>query len=69
MPLSMSPNAHYVTQQSLWGGPQMGKRLTNRRIAQLQKQGHYGSPFVRLQAVETKRKERKKKIEDLFVNF
>lgn len=65
----MSSSAHYVTQQGLWAGAQIGKALTDRRIAQLQRQGHYGSAFVRLQAVEKKRRVQKESVAELFANF
>ncbi len=61
----MNPSDRYVTSQSMWS-IQYGKPLTNRRITQLKKEGHYASPFVALQAVEKKRVKRKNVLEELF---
>ena len=41
MPVSMKPSARYVTQERIWD-VQIGKQLTDRRIAQLAREGRYG---------------------------
>lgn len=48
---------------------QLGKPLTDRRIAQLKAQGHYGSCFVKHNITELKRKKRKQSIEEMFAKF
>jgi len=68
MNISMNPSARYVTQQQMWS-VQIGKPLTDRRIAQLRAQGHYGSPFVQHNITELKRKKRKQTIEQMFAKF
>lgn len=70
MPISMSPSARYVTQSSIWS-IQIGKNLTDRRIAQLQKQGYYDSGFVRRdrKAKEQKKRKAKLSIDDVFSQF
>jgi hypothetical protein len=68
MAINMNPSARYVTQASLWS-IQFGKPLTDRRITQLRKQGHYASPYAKLQAVEKKRTKRKLDVAKLFAGF
>lgn len=54
--ISMSPSAHYVTQQGLYTSPLLGP-LTNRRIKHYQKLGYYTS-----NAVSSRVEERQKKV-------
>lgn len=68
MNISMNPSARYVTQQQIWS-IQIGKPLTDRRIAQLKAQGHYGSPIKQFNITELKRKKRKQTIEEMFAKF
>lgn len=68
MNISMNPSARYVTQQSMWS-IQIGKPLTDRRIAQLRAQGHYGSAIKQFNITELKRKKRKQTIEEMFAKF
>jgi len=58
MPISMSSNARYVTQQSIYDCPLLGP-LTNRRIAKYQKAGRYGEEYKQQQKQRTKGKSRK----------
>lgn len=65
----MNINASYVTQQSLWS-VHIGKPLTNRRIAQLQKEGFYSDGVVRAEAQTKKRKAvSNRKIDALFAGL
>jgi hypothetical protein len=45
MPISMSPSAHYVTQQNVWGRYILGP-LTSRRISRYQRLGYYGPSAI-----------------------
>lgn len=53
--ISIKLTANYVTQSSLWS-VHIGKPLTDRRIAQLQKEGFYSDGVVRAEAQTKKRK-------------
>lgn len=52
--ISMSPSAHYVTQQGLYTSPLLGP-LTNRRIKHYQKLGYYASNAVFSRVEERKK--------------
>lgn len=69
MPISMSREARYVTQTSVWG-TQFGKDLTDRRIAHYQKLGYYSNGVARANFQnETQEKRKKVKLETLFAGF
>ena len=64
----MQQSVRYVTSQNMWS-IQYGKPLTDRRINQLRREGHYASPYAALKAVETKRKKRKAAVENFLNAF
>jgi len=69
MPISMSAEARYVTQTSVWG-TQFGKDLTDRRIAHYQKLGYYSNGVAKANFQnETQAKRKKVKLETLFAGF
>lgn len=52
----MDPSVWYVTQQSCYDRLLVGKTLTNRRIARLQKKGWYGNGGLLEQSKDKARK-------------
>lgn len=70
MPISMHPSARYVTQQGIYNN-QLGKPLSNRKIAEYQRLGFYGpaSPFVKAAHVAKVVKKKKLSMEQLFGKF
>ena len=56
----MNPSDHYVTQSSAYDRLCIGKRLTDRRIAQLKKKGWYGNGILQQARKEKVAKKRAK---------
>lgn len=65
--VSMSPTARYVTQSSIFS-TQLGKPLTDRRIAQLQRQGYYSGGIIR-RTERAKQKKKRVNQDKLFARF
>lgn len=61
MPISMSHDAHYVTQQSVWSICYTGP-LTSRRINHYKKRGYYAPSGFLFQSKEKTRKKLSKKV-------
>lgn len=57
--VSMNPSHHYTTQSSSYERLQVGKKLTDRRITKLKKQGWFGSGILSLERIERAKKKNK----------
>jgi RNA binding exosome subunit len=76
MPISLDPAAHYTTQASVYErlAVGVGRRLTNRKIAEYQRRGYYGNSGIlalaKQQTAKKKRKQTKRNsLKELLADF